>query len=47
MSVASVQGEQLVAGTIAGMLPSFPNGKALAELLCVPATALTARWTAD
>ncbi len=28
-SLASVQGEQLVAGTIAGMLPSFPNGKAL------------------
>jgi hypothetical protein len=46
-SVASVQGEQLVAGTIAGMLPSFPNGKALEELLRVPATALATRWTAD
>jgi|SRR5579862_5580902 len=46
-SLASVQGEQLVAGTIAGMLPSFPNGKALEELLRVPANALAARWTAD
>lgn len=32
-STASVQGETLVAGTIAGMLPSFPNGKALLELI--------------
>jgi hypothetical protein len=46
-SLASVQGEQLVAGTIAGMLPSFPNGKTLEELLRVPATSLTTRWTAD
>jgi hypothetical protein len=46
-SVASVQGEQLVAGTIAGMLPSFQNGKALEELFRVPATALGTRWTAD
>lgn len=46
-SVASVQGEQLVAGTIAGMLPNFPNGNALENLLTVPATALTNRWTAD
>jgi hypothetical protein len=46
-SLASVQGEQLVAGTIAGMLPNFPNGKALEELLRVPSTALATRWTAD
>ena len=46
-SPANVQGEQLVSGTIAGMRPSFPNGKALEELLRVPANALTARWTAD
>jgi hypothetical protein len=46
-SLASVQGEQLVAGTIAGMLPSFPNGKTLEDLLRVPATALDTRWTAD
>lgn len=46
-SVASVQGEQLVAGTIAGMLSGFPNGKVLEELVRVPATAVGARWTAD
>ena len=46
-SLASVQGEQLVAGTIAGMLPNFPNGKALEDLLRVQATALSTRWTAD
>ena len=46
-SVASVQGEQLVAGTTAGMLPSFPNGKVLEELLRVPASSFGTRWTAD
>jgi hypothetical protein len=44
---ASVQGETLVAGTVAGMLPSFPNGKALLELLRVPASAMSNRWSAD
>lgn len=44
---ASVQGETLVAGTIAGMLPSFPNGKALLELFRVPASTITHRWSAD
>jgi hypothetical protein len=46
-SVASVQGEQLVAGTIASMLPGFPNGKALEELLRVTANSLGTRWTAE
>lgn len=44
---ASVQGETLVAGTVAGMLPSFPNGKALLELMKVPAAAISTRWSAD
>jgi hypothetical protein len=44
---ASVQGETLVAGTVAGMLPSFPNGKALLDLMKVPASALGPRWSAD
>jgi hypothetical protein len=46
-SGASVQGQQLVAGTIAGMLPSLPTGKALLQALSVPAQALISRWSAD
>jgi len=46
-SNASVQGETLVAGTVAGMLPSFPNGQSLLELLRVPAISLSTRWSAD
>ena len=46
-SNASVQGENLVAGTIAGMLPSFPNGKAMLELLKAPPQAFGARWSAE
>jgi len=44
---ASVQGEMLVAGTVAGMLPGFPNGTALLELLSVPASAMSSRWSAE
>jgi len=44
---ASVQGETLVAGTIAGMLPGFPNGQILVSLLKVPSTKLLPRWQAD
>jgi hypothetical protein len=44
---ASVQGETLVAGTIAGMLPGFPNGKALLDLMRVPAGDLANRWAAE
>jgi AIPR protein len=46
-SNASVQGENLVAGTIAGMLPSFPNGKAIIEVLKAPAEAFAPRWSAE
>jgi hypothetical protein len=46
-SNASVQGENLVAGTIAGMLPSFPNGKAMLEMLKAPPQAFGARWSAE
>lgn len=46
-SSASVRGEMLVAGTIAGMLPGFPNGQVLLELLRVPANALSDRWSAE
>lgn len=46
-STGSVQGETLVAGTIAGMLPSFPNGKALLELVKVPPNHFTPRWSAE
>ena len=44
---ASVQGETLVAGTVAGMLPGFPNGKELLDLMRAQATALSNRWTAE
>ncbi len=43
----SVQGETLVAGTIAGMLPGFPNGRALLDMMRVPPQALSARWSAE
>jgi hypothetical protein len=44
---ASVQAQTLVAGTIAGMLPGFPNGQALISLLRVPSNRFTQRWAAD
>jgi hypothetical protein len=46
-STASVQGEALVAGTVAGMLPSFPNGKILSELIRVPTNNFAPRWSAE
>ena len=46
-SNASVQGENLVAGTIASMLSGFPNGKALLELMKAPPHAFGARWSAE
>ena len=46
-SNASVQGQMLVAGTIAGMLPSFPNGPTLISLLKVAGNNLKPRWAAD
>lgn len=45
-SNASWQGETLVAGTQAGMLPGFPTGPALIERMKAPATAFSARWSA-
>ena len=46
-SNAIVQGENLVAGTIAGMLPSFPNGKTIVELLKASPESLGQRWSAE
>jgi AIPR protein len=46
-SNSSVQGQQLVAGTIAGMLPSLPNGSSLIQSLSAPADGFVARWSAD
>jgi hypothetical protein len=44
---ASVQGQTLVAGTVAGMLPGFPNGGKLLDLMRVPAGDLSSRWVAE
>ncbi len=44
---AAVDGATLVAGTIGGMLPGFPNGKALLELMKVPTSAFAQRWSAE
>lgn len=46
-SVPSVQAESLAAGTSATMLPGFPNGKALIDLMTAPATAFAPRWSAE
>jgi hypothetical protein len=46
-TVSAVQGETLVAGTIAGMLNSFPNGKALLDAMTVPAPSFAPRWSAE
>lgn len=44
---ASIEGETLVAGTVAGMLLGFPHGKALLDLMKVPASACILRWSAE
>lgn len=44
---ASVQGQMLVASTIAGMLAGFPNGKTLQKAVQVPANAFSPRWSAE
>lgn len=46
-SNASVQAEMLVAGTIAGMLPNFPNGPVLLEKIKAPLDAFSPRWSAE
>jgi hypothetical protein len=43
----SVDGQVLVAGTIAGMLSGFPNGPALLQVMQAPAAAFSSRWSAD
>lgn len=46
-SIQSVQGEMLVAGTVAGMLPGMPNSAALLEAMKSPLDAFHPRWSAD
>ncbi len=44
---ASVQAETLVAGTVAGMLPSFPNGPAILGKIKAPPGAFSTRLSAE
>lgn len=44
---ASVQGETLVAGTVAAMLPGFQNGAALLKVMQVPESVIGERWSAE
>lgn len=46
-TVGAVQGETLVAGTLAGMLTTLPNGKNLLDLMTAPGAAFTSRWSAE
>jgi len=46
-SIQSVQGQMLVAGTIAGMLPTIPNSAELLEAIKAPLDAFHPRWSAD
>jgi hypothetical protein len=46
-SVSSVQDQTLVAGTVASMLPGFPNYQALQQAVCVPSNAFSPRWSAE
>jgi hypothetical protein len=46
-SKASVQGESLVAGTVASMLPGFPNGQQILELIHAPMEEFSPRWSAE
>lgn len=46
-SIQSVQGEMLVAGTVAGMLPGMPNSAALLKSMKAPLDAFHPRWSAD
>jgi hypothetical protein len=45
--ICCVQAETLVADTVAGMLPSFPNGPAILEKIKAPLSAFSARWSAE
>lgn len=44
---ASVQGQMLVASTIAGMISQFPNGPALKATMTAQADSFHERWSAD
>ena len=46
-SIQSVQGQMLVAGTVAGMLPQMPNSSALLEVMKAPLDGFHPRWSAD
>ncbi|MGE3511086.1 MAG: AIPR family protein [Vicinamibacterales bacterium] len=46
-SIQSVQGEMLVAGTVAGMLPGMPNSADLLDAMKAPLDAFHPRWSAD
>ena len=46
-SKASVQGEMLVAGTVASMLVGFPNGPQITEQVKAPVDAFSPRWSAE
>lgn len=46
-NIQSVQGQMLVAGTVAGMLPGMPNSAALLESMKAPSDAFHPRWSAD
>jgi hypothetical protein len=45
-SIQSVQGEMLVAGTVAGMLAGMPNSAGLLEAMKAPLDAFHPRWSA-
>lgn len=46
-SNGSVAGQQLVAGTVAGLLSTFPNGPSLLKSLAAPIDAFSHRWSAE
>jgi AIPR protein len=46
-SIQSVQGQMLVAGTVAGMLPQMPNSSSLIEVMTAPLDGFHPRWSAD
>jgi hypothetical protein len=46
-SIQSVQGQMLVAGTVAGMLPGMPNTATVLESMKAPLDAFHPRWSTD
>lgn len=45
--IESVRDQLLVASTIASLLPTLPNGKALADLVHLSPAAFQQRWSAE